>query len=92
MNTLKIRQHENGHGYHVLINDVDIGSWTGHVDLTLDCGYGPVLTANIPFSQLDVDIPEVAVKLNGEFTRYIIDEVIRKMKSEESKQNEQPVS
>lgn len=65
MNTLKIRQHENGHGYHVLINDVDIGSWTGHVDLTINAGYAPVLTVNIPFSQLDVDIPEVAVKLNG---------------------------
>ena len=90
MNTLKIRQHENGIGYHVLVNDVDIGSWTGHIDLTIDVGCFPTLTAKIPFSQVDIDMPEVAVKLDGEYTRRIVDEVVRKLQKE-GKQNEQPV-
>ena len=90
MNTLKIRQHENGHGYYVLVNDVNIGGWTGHIDLEIDAGYVPILTAKIPFSQVDIDIPEVAVKLDGEYTRRIVDEVIRKLQKE-GKQNEQPV-
>ena len=82
MNTLKIRQRDTGHGYYVLVNDVDIGSWTGHVDLEIDAGYFPVLTAQIPFSEVDIDIPEVAVKLDGEYTRRIIDEVVRKIHRE----------
>lgn len=90
MNTLKIRQNENGHGYHVLVNDVDIGSWTGHVDLDIDAGYVPMLSVKIPFSQVDIDLPEVAVKLDGEYTRRIVDEVVRKIQKE-GKQNEHPV-